>query len=104
MKGLYALVMAITNVSGWQAGVAIIAVVISTLLTAVYYFKALTVIFRDAEMSRSGSFLKGFLERCRALDVEYKLATGILIVLNLAIGMNIDRLILLIENGLAVFG
>ena len=91
----YALVWGAVQQSGWRMNVCLIAIIDSTLLTAIYYIMVLSVILRGDGRPH---------ERMKAkTNPAYVIAIIIFIVLNIATGVNIDLLMNLIRQGFAMF-
>jgi len=89
----YSLVGAAIGLTGWRQPVAVAAIIISTVLTAVYYIRVVAVLF-----SISGHPVKKHLD-----TMEGKIALSVLIVSNFIIGLSIDGLTSVIEHGLQTF-
>lgn len=100
------LVEASVTVGGWRSSVSVAAIILSTILTAIYYINAMAVIFKGKETAPTSARekVRRHLEIHGLLDSEYKLATALFILLNLAIGLQTDRLMWIIRTGLAMFG
>lgn len=91
----YALVWAAVQMTGWRMMVSLIAIIVSTLLTAIYYIMVLAVIYRGDHDSD---------ERLRpGTNLSYVCAIIVFIVLNIVVGCNIDTLMSLIRTGFGMF-
>ena len=100
------LVTASVEVGGWRSTLAILAIIVSTILTAIYYINVTAIIFRGEEKTptRASEKLREEWKKQMRLDTEYEFAIVLFIILNLAIGLQSDRLMDVIRAGLAVFG
>lgn len=103
------LVTAAAGTHDWRMYASLTAVVVSTILTAIYYIRALSVIFgRDSlsdpdEEVYSRRILFDHLRRQLAMDTEYILASAVFIGINLWIGLRSDDLVAVISAGLSTF-
>ncbi len=100
------LVTAAVDAGGWRTTLSVIAIIVSTILTAIYYINVLAIIFRSEEKdpTRASEKLRAQLASHIALDTEYEVAIVLFIILNLAIGLQSDRMMTIIRTGLAMFG
>ena len=100
------LVTASVEVGGWRSTLAIAAIILSTILTAIYYINVLAIIFRADEQTPTSARekLREQWNKQMRLDTEYELAIVLFIILNLAIGLQSDRLMDVIRTGLSMFG
>ncbi len=103
------LVTAAAGTHDWRAYISLGAIVLSTILTAIYYIRVLSLIFgreegeeADPEV-RSRSALLAHLHKQLSMDTEYILASLAFIVINLWIGLRSDDLMTIINTGLATF-
>jgi NADH:ubiquinone oxidoreductase subunit 4 (subunit M) len=94
------------EVGGWRSTLSILAIIVSTILTAIYYINVTAIIFRGEEKTptRASEKLREEWKRQMRLDTEYEFAIVLFIILNLAIGLQSDRLMSVIREGLAMFG
>ena len=100
------LVTASVEVGGWRSTLAVAAIILSTILTAIYYINVTAIIFRAEEKSPTSASekLREQWKNQIRLDTEYEFAIVLFIILNLAIGLQSDRLMSVIRTGLALFG
>ena len=100
------LVTASVEVGGWRSMLAVVAIILSTILTAIYYINVLAIIFRSEEKdpTRASDKLKAQLASHIALDTEYEVAIVLFVLLNLLIGLQSDKMMEIIRTGLATFG
>ncbi|MBR4142280.1 MAG: sodium:proton antiporter, partial [Firmicutes bacterium] len=100
------LVTASVEVGGWRSTLAIAAIILSTILTAIYYINVLAIIFRADEQTPTSARekLREQWNKQMRLDTEYEFAIVLFIILNLAIGLQSDRLMDVIRTGLSMFG
>ena len=100
------LVTASVEVGGWRSTLAVAAIILSTILTAIYYINVTAIIFRAEEKSPTSASekLREQWKNQIRLDTEYEFAIVLFIILNLAIGLQSDRLMGVIRTGLALFG
>ena len=100
------LVQASVSVGGWRSTISVVAIILSTILTAIYYINVLAIIFRTETGSHSRPSEKIRSQRLAhmRIDTEYEVGVVLFVVLNLAIGLNSDWLMNLIRTGLAMFG
>ena len=103
------LVTAAAGTHDWRTYVSLAAIVMSTILTAIYYIRVLFLIFgrngpedQDGEV-RSRRFLSAHLRRHLSMDTEYILAILAFIGINLWIGLRSDALVDIINVGLSTF-
>lgn len=99
------LVQAAVELSGWRNVISVLAIILSTILTAIYYINALVVIFSEEERAprKARERVKERIEITRLTDNEYIVAISLFIVLNVSIGLNTDFLLRIIELGVAMF-
>ncbi len=105
------LVQAAVSAGGWRTVLASGAIIISTVLTAIYYLNVLSILFKreskgeEMEAALSGETVS---ERTVAEAPEkpfaYRFAMVVFIALNLFIGLNADKITKIITDGLAMFG
>lgn len=84
----------------------LITVIVSTVLTALYYIKAIAVLFHtedDVETDFRG-YLAAVLQRSTPLGVDYVFSIAMFIVLNFFFGFGGDFLRHIIDSGLNMFG
>ena len=100
------LVQAAVTVGGWRNLLSILAIIVSTILTAIYYINVLAIIFRAPETAptKASEKLKEEWKKQVRLDTEYEVAIVLFILLNLAIGLRSDQLMQIITTGLSMFG
>lgn len=100
------LVEAAIELSGWRNIISVIAIILSTILTAIYYINALVVIYHEEEKAprKTRERVKERIEITRETDNEYIFAILMFMILNLAIGISADSLMDLIKTGVAMFG
>ena len=100
------LVQAAVTVGGWRNLLSILAIIVSTILTAIYYINVLAIIFRapEAAPTKASEKLKEEWKKQVRLDTEYEVAIVLFILLNLAIGLRSDQLMQIITTGLSMFG
>ena len=100
------LVQAAVTVGGWRNLLSILAIIVSTILTAIYYINVLAIIFRAPETAptKASEKLKEVWKKQVRLDTEYEVAIVLFILLNLAIGLRSDQLMQIITTGLSMFG
>ena len=100
------LVQAAVTVGGWRNLLSILAIIVSTILTAIYYINVLAIIFRAPETAptKASEKLKEEWKKQERLDTEYEVAIVLFILLNLAIGLRSDQLMQIITTGLSMFG
>ena len=100
------LVQAAVTVGGWRNLLSILAIIVSTILTAIYYINVLAIIFRAPETAptKASEQLKEEWKKQVRLDTEYEVAIVLFILLNLAIGLRSDQLMQIITTGLSMFG
>lgn len=91
----YSLVYAAAELSGWRMQLSFFAIIASTLMTAIYYIMALVVLFDDAE--------KGRASKAVHINCGYIAAILIFIAANIAIGLNTDWLLQLVQRGFSMF-
>jgi NADH:ubiquinone oxidoreductase subunit 2 (subunit N) len=103
------LVTAAAGTHDWRTYVSLAAIVVSTILTAIYYIRVLSLLFgrngseeQDGEV-RGRRFLSAYLRRHLSMDTEYILAILAFIGINLWIGLRSDDLVDIINAGLATF-
>lgn len=103
------LVTAAVGAHGWQMYAALIALILSTILTAIYYIRILSVIFReDPESDNKYALLSrqqiyDHLRKHIDMDSEYIVATVVFIVINIWLGLRSDTLLTIINTGLSTF-
>lgn len=107
------LVTASVGAHDWRMYASLTAVVLSTILTAIYYIRVLSVIFgKDGAEEMEGAqeeeiysrqVLFAHLRRQLAMDTEYILASAAFIAINLWIGLRSDDLVAVITTGLSTF-
>ena len=97
---------AAVTVGGWRNLLSILAIIVSTILTAIYYINVLAIIFRAPETAptKASEKLKEEWKKQVRLDTEYEVAIVLFILLNLAIGLRSDQLMQIITTGLSMFG
>ena len=100
------LVQAAVSIGGWRNVLSVIAIIVSTILTAIYYINVLAIIFRAPESAptRASEKLKEEWKKQVRLDTEYEFAILLFILLNLTIGLRSDHMMEIIRQGLAMFG
>ena len=100
------LVQAAVTVGGWRNLLSILAIIVSTILTAICYINVLAIIFRAPETAptKASEKLKEEWKKQVRLDTEYEVAIVLFILLNLAIGLRSDQLMQIITTGLSMFG
>ena len=91
----YELVNAAVALSGAREILALAAIIISTVLTAVYYIMALVLIFGGKDNSARPEGFK--------YSVEYIIAIIAFIIINIAIGLNTSWLVDLVNLGFSMF-
>ena len=91
----YSLVSAAVHLGTWQMCLSIFAIVVSTVLTAIYYLMAIAVLFGGDE-----KFAKFDIKN---YHYGYVISIIIFIALNIFIGLNTDWLINLVNMGFAMF-
>lgn len=103
------LVTAAAECNDWRMYVSMFSIIISTILTAIYYIRILSLLFRR-ETAEVESWEPVRRERIRIhfrrhlkFDSEYIVATVIFIAMNLWIGLQSDKLLLVINTGLSTF-
>lgn len=100
----YALVLGALNAEGWRLPFTVCGIILSTVLTAIYYTRTLARLYRSPEdpngAGKRFARLKGIISN---LSKEYIIAIIALIIINFAIGLNTDRIIVMIETGLNMF-
>lgn len=103
------LVTAAVGSSGWRTHIALVALILSTILTAIYYIRILSLLFREDPASDnqyallSGQQIRDHLRRHMDMDSEYIVATVVLIVINIWLGLKSDTLLAIINTGLSTF-
>ena len=103
------LVTAAAGTHDWRMYASLTAIILSTILTAIYYIRILSLIFgkEDSEEEvcegQNRRILFAHLRRQLSMDTEYLLASFALIVINLWIGLRSDDLVAVIDAGLATF-
>lgn len=103
------LVTAAAGAHDWRMYASLTAIILSTILTAIYYIRILSLIFgkEDSEEEvcegQNRRTLFAHLRRQLSMDTEYLLASFALIVINLWIGLRSDDLVAVIDAGLATF-
>jgi proton-translocating NADH-quinone oxidoreductase chain N len=105
------LVTAAAECYDWRMYASMTAIIVSTILTAIYYIRILSILFRNTAeeekdeasvLARRREF-KVHLRRQLNFDTEYIVATVIFIIINLSIGLQSDQLVFIIKTGLATF-
>ncbi len=91
----YTLVSAATQLAGWRMYLAFIAIIVSTLLTAIYYLMAIAKLFGGENNSKRPEGFK--------FNIGYVAAIIIFIIANIVIGLNTDWLINLVDLGFSMF-
>ncbi len=91
----YSLVYAAAELTGWRMYLSFTAIIVSTLLTAVYYLMALINLFGAAEERPDK-------ERVR-FKPSYVCAIALFILINIAIGLNTEWLLDVIHLGFSMF-
>ena len=100
------LATAAVETGGWRSTLSILAIIVSTILTAIYYINVTAIIFRGAEKTptTAGEKLRYQRQVTLRIDTEYEVAIVLFMIFNLAIGLQSDRLMDMIRTGLAMFG
>ncbi|MDO5441502.1 MAG: proton-conducting transporter membrane subunit [Bacillota bacterium] len=91
----YVIASAAIELAGVREWIAIIAIVVSAILTTIYYVNAVLILFGGKDNSKKPEGFK--------YSTEYIIAMVVFIVLNIAIGLNINNLIKLVELGFSMF-
>lgn len=103
------LVTAAVGAHNWRMYAAVIALILSTILTAIYYIRILSVLFReDPESDNKYALLSrqqiyDHLRKHIDMDSEYIVATVVFIVINIWLGLKSDTLLAIINMGLSNF-
>lgn len=103
------LVTAAAECHDWRTYISMIAIIISTILTAIYYIRILSILFRknsEEEFPNVGishKEMRSHLRKQFNFDTEYIVSIVVFIALNLWIGLQSDKLLLIINTGLATF-
>ena len=91
----FSLVRAAIEMNGWRLYLSLAAIIISTLLTAIYYLMAVMTLFGGKDNSKKPDGFK--------YHPEYVIAMVAFIIVNFAIGFNTDWLLKTIEVGFNMF-
>lgn len=91
----YSLVGAAVALSGWRMYIALIAIIVSTLLTAIYYIMALVTLFGGENNSERPEGYK--------FNVEYIIAIVAFVIINFAIGLNTEWIVNIVRLGFMSF-
>lgn len=91
----YSLVYAAIQLSGWRMITCLVAIIISTLLTAIYYIMTLVTIFGGENNSARPEGFK--------FNIEYVIAIIAFIIINFVIGFNTEWLFNVVRLGFSMF-
>ena len=91
----YSLVYAAVQLASWRMYICLIAIIVSTLLTAIYYIMALVTIFGGENNSARPEGFK--------FNIEYVIAIIAFIIINFVIGFNTEWLLNVVHFGFTMF-